>query len=206
MNNKKFVALTFDDGPCETTLQVLEILKKHNVTASFFVVGNNFRDDNGKITKQCHEYGCEICNHSKTHSGMPEFSAEEIQEEISYTDEKVKEQCGYITKFFRPPYIAYNDVMFDTVKKPFICGVGANDWDDSVSADERVERILTQTTDGTIILLHDAQGNIKTVQAIDKIIPALIADGYDFVNISQLFEKCGTVPQCGKIYSNAFDN
>ncbi len=205
-NEKKYAALTFDDGPTEITLQVLEILKKHDIKASFFVVGDNLHSDNGAITKKCAEYGNEICNHSKTHSAMPDFSTEEIKAEIEYTDEKAKEQCGYTTKFFRPPYIAYNQTMFDAIEKPFICGYGADDWDDNVSADERVERILAQSTNGMIILLHDMQGNVKTVEAIDRIIPAMKADGYEFVTVSQLFDRCGTVPQCGKIYSNAFDN
>lgn len=58
----KYIALTFDDGPnTVTTPQVLEMLKKHNVTGSFFLVGDNINEESARIARECFEYGCEIC-------------------------------------------------------------------------------------------------------------------------------------------------
>ncbi|MGN1102435.1 MAG: polysaccharide deacetylase, partial [Huintestinicola sp.] len=98
---------------------------------------------------------------------------------------------GEDTKFFRPPYIAVNPTMYEAIDMPFICGAGCNDWEDSVSAEQRAERTLNQVKDGTIVLLHDMQGNSKTVEALKTIIPELQAQGYEFVTVSELFEAKG---------------
>ncbi len=190
--NKPLVALTFDDGPnITTTVQVLNVLEKYQVPASFFLIGNNITDSSAKVVKRAYDMGCEIGNHSKTHSYMNEMTAEEIIEEVNFVSDKVEEITGEPTKFFRPPYIAVNDIMYDNIDMPFICGAGCNDWDDSVTVDQRAETTLKQVKDGTIILLHDAKGNTNTVKALDIIIPQLIEDGYCFVTVSELFEAKG---------------
>ena len=99
----KYIALTFDDGPnTVTTPQVLEMLKKHNVTGSFFLVGNNINEESAKVARECFEYGCEICNHSRTHSAMPQQTSEEIKAEIEYTNSKIKQITGGIAPKFFP--------------------------------------------------------------------------------------------------------
>lgn len=202
--DKKYIALTFDDGPnTVTTPQVLEMLKKDNVTASFFLVGNNINEESAKAARECFEYGCELCNHSRTHSAMPQQSSEEIKAEIKYTNEKIERITGGIApKFFRPPYIALCDSMYDDIPLTFICGNGAEDWLDEISAEERSKRIIEQARSGMVILLHDMEGNFRTVQALDTIIPELKKQGYTFVTVSDLFAKCGITPQHGKIYTN----
>ena len=106
---KKAIALTFDDGPnTVTTPQVLEKLKKYGVTASFFLVGNNITDESAEIAEKAHKAGCELNNHSLTHSVMPDFSAEEIRREIEITNGKIRSITGKTPRFFRPPYIAVN--------------------------------------------------------------------------------------------------
>ncbi|MGN0642655.1 MAG: polysaccharide deacetylase family protein [Huintestinicola sp.] len=185
---KPLVALTFDDGPnITTTMEVLDVLEEYGVRGSFFLVGNNITDSSAEAVKRAYDMGCEIDNHSKTHSDMTKMTPEEISAEIDYVNEKVMDITGEGTKFFRPPYIAVNSTMYDAIDMPFICGAGCNDWDDKVSAEDRVERTLKQVKDGTIILLHDMQGNSKTVEALKTIIPALQEEGYEFVTVSELF-------------------
>ena len=200
----KFCALTFDDGPnTVTTPLVIDKLEKYGVTASFFLVGNNITEDSARVAKRAFELGCEINSHSRTHSAMPELTPEEIRAEIAFTSEKIREITGCEPKFFRPPYIAVNDTMFENIDLPFIAGFGAEDWKDSVSAEERAEKVLAQMQNGCIILLHDMEGNSKTVYALDLIIPALLKDGYEFVTVSGLFEKTGVIPKKGIVYSYA---
>lgn len=200
----KVIALTFDDGPnTETTNEVLEILEKHQVVASFFLIGNNINDESAKSVKRAYDLGCEINNHSKSHGYMDKMTAEEIVGEFSYVDEKVFEITGEHTKFFRPPYIAVGDLMWENIDAPFISGIGCNDWDDNVSVEQRVKIITRAAQDGSIILMHDAQGNHKTVEAIDQIIPALKEQGYKFTTVSGLFEAKGITPVTKMIYSNA---
>lgn len=199
----KYIALTFDDGPnATTTNEVIDKLEKYGIVASFFLVGNNVNDESAKAVKRAYDLGCEIDNHSRTHSNMTELSAEEIKAEFDYTDEKVYEITGEHTKFFRPPYIAVHQIMFDNIDVPFIAGIGANDWEDRVTAEMRARMILKQAKDGDIILLHDAEGNSMTVEALDTIIPELQKQGYKFVTVTELFGAKGIIPDMEKVYTN----
>lgn len=201
--NQKVIALTFDDGPNTTTTnEVLDKLEKYGIKASFFLVGNNITDESAKTVKRAYDLGCEINNHSRSHSNMTELSAEDIQAEYRYVDDKVFEITGEHTKFFRPPYIAVHQVMFDNIDVPFIAGIGASDWDDRMTAEKRAKTILKQAKDGDIILLHDMEGNSATVEALDTIIPELQAQGYKFVTVSELFEAKGITPDMEKVYTN----
>lgn len=192
---RKLIALTFDDGPnTTTTVSVLEKLEKYGVTASFFVVGDNIDESSAEIMKKASEMGCEIANHSKTHSDMTKMTADEIKAELDYTSAKVKEVTGKAPRFFRPPYIAISDGLFAAAELPFICGFGCEDYNDSVTAEERAQRTLSQARDGAIILLHDMEGNFRTVDALDIIIPKLKEQDYSFVTVSQLFEESGVTP------------
>ncbi len=199
----KYIALTFDDGPNSTTTnEVIDKLEKYGIVASFFLVGNNIDDESAKAVKRAYDLGCEIDNHSRTHSNMTELSAEEIKAEYDYTDGKVYEITGEHTKFFRPPYIAVHQIMFDNIDVPFIAGIGANDWEDRVTAEMRSRMILKQAKDGDIILLHDAEGNSMTVEALDTIIPELQKQGYKFVTVTELFRAKGIEPDMEKVYTN----
>lgn len=199
----KYIALTFDDGPNSTTTnEVIDKLEKYGIVASFFLVGNNIDDESAKSVKRAYDLGCEIDNHSRTHSNMTELSAEEIKAEYDYTDGKVYEITGEHTKFFRPPYIAVHQIMFDNIDVPFIAGIGANDWEDRVTAEMRARMILKQAKDGDIILLHDAEGNSMTVEALDTIIPELQKQGYKFVTVTELFRAKGIKPDMEKVYTN----
>lgn len=199
----KYIALTFDDGPNSTTTnEVIDKLEKYGIVASFFLIGNNIDDESAKAVKRAYDLGCEIDNHSRTHSNMTELSAEEIKSEFEYTDEKVYEITGEHTKFFRPPYISVHQIMFDNIDVPFIAGIGANDWEDRVTAEMRARMILKQAKDGDIILLHDAEGNSMTVEALDTIIPELQKQGYKFVTVTELFKAKGIDPDMEKVYTN----
>ena len=189
---KPVIALTFDDGPNTTTTnQVLDLLQKYQVRASFFLIGTNITDASAEVVKRAYDMGCEIDNHSRTHPYMNEMTADEIIAEVQYVSDKVEEITGQPTLFFRPPYIAVSQTMYDNIDMPFINGAGCNDWDASVSVDSRVKKIQRQVRDGVIILLHDAQGNDQTVEALDILIPDLLEKGFQFVTVKELFEAKG---------------
>ena len=201
----KYIALTFDDGPnTTTTVQVLDMLEKHDVTASFFLIGNNINDASAEVVKRAYDMGCEINNHSKSHPNMTEMTVDEIIAEFTYTDDKIFEITGERSKFFRPPYIAVNDDMLNNIDVPFISGIGCNDWEDRITAEMRWRSIMKQVKDGHIILLHDAEGNSATVEALDTLIPMLKEQGYQFVTVSELFNVKGIEisGDDNKIYTN----
>jgi len=190
--SKPTIAITFDDGPnATTTMEVLDILEKYQVRASFFLIGTNINDESAKSVKRAFDLGCDIENHSKTHSYMDKMTADEIKDEVAYVNDKVKEITGTTPKFFRPPYIAVNSTMYENIDMTFISGNGCNDWDDKVTAEYRAKYLEKKAADGVIFLLHDAEGNSKTVEALDKAIPILLEKGFQFATISELFELKG---------------
>ena len=199
----KFVALSFDDGPnLTTTVQMLDVLKKHNVKASFFVIGKNINDESAKVMQRAHNEGHDIENHSLTHGYMNCFTADSLKSEIAQTSALIEKYVGERPQFFRPPYIAVNQTMFDNIPLPFICGEGSNDWEANVTADQRVEKILASARDGLIYLLHDFEGNDNTVEAVDRIIPILKERGYTFVTVRELFKQENLNPTKGFLYTD----
>lgn len=194
--DKPLVALTFDDGPTTTTtVEILDKLEEYGIVASFFVIGDMINEKSAEVMKRAFDMGCEIDNHSKTHSNMGKLSADVIAAEIEHTSAKIEEIVGVRPKFFRPPFIAVNNLLFDTVDLPFICGVGGKDWDRNYDAKYRSDKILEQVKDGVIILMHDYAGNKMTVEALDTIIPALLEQDYRFVTVSQMFELKSVTPE-----------
>lgn len=190
--SKPTIALTFDDGPnTTTTVEILDLLEKYQVRASFFLVGQNLNDETAKVVKRAYDLGCDIENHSMTHSYMDKMTAEEIADEINALNSKITDITGETPKFFRPPYIAVNNTMYDTIDMTFISGLGCNDWDEKVTTDRRVLVLQRRAKDGLIFLLHDAEGNSQTVETLDQAIPYLLEQGYQFATISELFELKG---------------
>ncbi len=198
----KLIALTFDDGPNTTTTNdVLDILEEYDAKGTFFLVGDCINDESAKAVKRAYDMGCEIGNHSKTHSNMSSMSEEEIKAEIDYVDEWVTEITGESTAFFRPPFIDTSQSMYDAIDKPFICGIDCGDYMDNVTAEQRAENILNGAQDGVIVLLHDLAGNTKTVDALKIVMPQLAEQGYEFVTVSELFERQGETPKEELIYT-----
>ena len=201
MFDKKLAALTFDDGPTiGITDQVLDVLQENGVVASFFLIGQQITDETRYLVKRAHDMGCSIENHSKTHQSMPKQSRQEIVEEIQYTSGLIEEITGEKPAFFRPPFIDYDQKMYDLIDLGFICGYGCEDWLPTVTAQERIDRVLHDANPGFIILLHDMTDNTNTVEAIKTIIPELKKQGYEFVTVRDLFQKSSIKPQRNAIY------
>lgn len=189
MENRKLISLTFDDGPTiGITDDVLDLLERYNIRASFFLIGERITPDTEYLIKRAVSLGCSIENHTKTHSSMLSLSDEEIISEVKYTTEKIESVIGEKPLFFRPPYIDVKDRMFDLIDLTFICGHGCEDWVPSVTANERAQKILEAAKDGAIILVHDMENNERTVEALKMVIPKLISEGYDFVNVREIFD------------------
>lgn len=200
---EKLVALSFDDGPnTTTTVHMLDVLKKHGVKASFFVIGKNITEESAKVMERAYKEGHDIENHSLTHSAMSQLSPDSIRKEVAMTSAKVKRYIGKAPRFFRPPYINVDQKMYDNIDLCFICGEACEDWVDSISVDERVKRITASAKDGRIFLLHDFEGNENTVGAVDRVIPILKARGFRFVTVPELFKLKGVKPKKNVIYTD----
>ena len=199
------IALTFDDGPNTTiTPQVLDILEKEEIVGTFFLIANNITPESAEMVRRARAMGCDIENHSVTHGFMDKMTAEEIRQEIAECTGRIVEITGRAPAFFRPPFIAVNQQLFDNVDLTFICGSGCEDWVPTVSAEERARRTLANAKDGEIVLLHDMQWNMNTVEALKTIIPELKKRGFTFHTVAGLFAECGVTPVRNRLYSNVF--
>ena len=197
------IALTFDDGPNTViTPQVLDLLEEHGILASFFLIAQNITPESAEVVRRAKAMGCDIENHTLTHPFMDKLSLEEIRKEVDTCTEKIVAITGEEPKFFRPPFIAVSKEMYDNIDMTFICGAGCEDWVPTVTAEQRAERVLANAEDGQIVLLHDMQWNQFTVDALKTIIPELKKRGYEFVTVTQLFERKNVTPQRGWLYTN----
>ncbi len=187
--NEKYVALTFDDGPCPPyTDSILNILNRHKVKATFFLVGNriqNFPHYIQKIASQNHEIG----NHSWSHSPLIFKTPSSIKKEIVRTDSIIK-SLGYNRDIlFRAPYgkkLIELPYVLSKLNKPHILfDVVPMDWE-PLSLPIMYRRVIDATRPGSIILLHDGGGDRSTtVKLTDSIIIALKKDGYSFLTASE---------------------
>jgi peptidoglycan/xylan/chitin deacetylase (PgdA/CDA1 family) len=163
-NNK--IALTFDDGPCEQTTEILNILDKYNAKASFFIIGRQaelHRDITSIIAQKQHAVG----NHSFEHkSWFPIMGTEKIIKELSDTQKTLKEITGAEPIYFRPPFGITNPLVAKALKRFNFKVIG---WSvrslDTVTEDpEKVlERIKSKVKRGSIVLLHDTTKNAPMV-------------------------------------------
>ncbi len=191
----KYVSLTFDDGPNlgddHTMSDMLDLLEKYNVKGSFFLIGNKINEENAKVIRRAFDMGCDIENHSWTHPAMPELTKEEMIEEYEKCDQAIIKITGKKPEFFRPPYIAVNDLMHQVIPTPFIVGHGCKDWELDVSAEERIKLMEEGTKDGVLYLLHVMEGNVNTLKALEYMIPKLLKEGYSFVTVPEMFKIKG---------------
>ena len=199
------IALTFDDGPNTViTPQVLDILEEHGIVGTFFLIANNITPESAEMVRRAQKMGCDIENHSVTHGFMDKRTVEQIREEVAECTRQIVEITGRRPMFFRPPFISLSQEMFDNIDLTFICGSGCEDWVPTVSAEERARRTLENAKDGEIVLLHDMQWNMPTVEALKTIIPELKARGFTFHTVADLFRSCGVTPVRNRLYSNVF--
>ena len=198
----KYLALSFDDGPNLTTeSRMLDVLAKHKVPATFFVIGNNITDETAENMRRAIRQGCEIGNHSLSHPMMSQMDEAQVREEVSTTSGLIEKITGERPKLFRPPYIDVKPELYDWIDLTFICGKGCQDWEASVGKEARREGIIASAEPGAIYLLHDFEGNEATVEALDEAIPVLKEQGYVFVTVSDLFARLKCDPDGHTLYS-----
>ncbi|WP_269924621.1 polysaccharide deacetylase family protein [Enterococcus innesii] len=182
--NGKYIALTFDDGPNDSsTIKLLEILKKENISATFFVLGNMV-NSHPEVAKQIVEEGHEIGNHSYSHPDMTQISPDEVREEIFKTDKAVFHATGVLPSIFRPPYGAINEVVAKSIGLPIIqWNVDSEDWK-LRDKDLIVDKVVSAAEKGSIILIHDIHK--ISVESVPEIVDKLRKSGYEFATISEL--------------------
>lgn len=178
------IAITFDDGPHgKVTERLLDGLKERNVRAAFFLIGNEI-EGNEKLVKRMKKEGHLIGNHTWTHVQLTTLSDKAAAQELFSTNRKIAELTGKEPEFMRPPFGTISKKVEKKTKLiPILWSVDSKDWM-TANADEIVNRVVTQTEDGDIILLHDCYES--SVDAALRIIDLLQAQGYEFVTADEM--------------------
>lgn len=188
---EKVIALTFDDGPWHrNTTEILDILKKNNIKATFFWVGSALKD-NPQIGKRVVEEGHAIGNHT-WHHWYHKLDAATAARELDDTADLIYKTTGVKTNLFRPPGAVMDNGVADYAKqKKYAIIMWSNDPMDyrPLPAKELVKNTIRKAHPGAIVLMHDGGGNHSaTVQALPEIIAQLKKLGYRFVTIPELLE------------------
>ena len=216
----KRIALTFDDGPSSVyTAEILDVLKKYDAKATFFVVGYQLASK-GAILSHMIEEGHQIGNHSATHPGsLTELSNEELYEEIKSVNDAIYELTrGYECTLLRPPGGNINGETLDRLyaggfrMHTILWNADTRDWESNakykngeITRDEAIEEAytlsLSQVRDGSILLMHDIKE--ITPALLERLLETLSNDGYEFVTVDELFdfESMGEDAYFSKFYA-----
>ncbi len=188
-SGKKYVALTFDDGPHHTrTPRLLEVLKKNNVRATFFLLGSN-ANRYPEIVKQEKNEGHQVESHSWGHPNFLHLSVEKAKAEINNTDDVIEKAIWEKPKFFRPPYGAFNDTTLTLTDKVFLLwDVDSQDWKNK-DVQKNLAHVRKTLQAGSIILFHDIHE--ASIDTIEPLIHELRGKGYEFVTVQELFDFYG---------------
>ncbi|MDF2959967.1 MAG: polysaccharide deacetylase [Paenibacillus sp.] len=191
--SSKKIALTFDDAPdTQYTPQVLDVLKKHNVKATFFIVGR-LAEKHPEVVKRMVKEGHIIGNHTYNHSLLTKLSDEAYQTQVNKTQKILKHTIGYTPKLLRPPYgeISESQLLWASDHHMLVVNwnVDSLDWK-QLSQQEVASNILTNAKAGSIILQHSGGGPNQdlsgTVNALPTIIESLQSKGYQLVTLPEL--------------------
>jgi peptidoglycan/xylan/chitin deacetylase (PgdA/CDA1 family) len=192
---EKVVALTYDDGPSfPYTNQLLDILDRYQVKATFFEIGRKI-EKHPEIVPMIVARGHELANHSYSHTDMMFKPREFLLSEIKKTD-KLLQELGVKQDSisFRPPFgrrfVVLSYLLSQMHKKLIMWDVNSLDYEKTLTAEDIANRVIDNVRSGSIVLMHDSGGDrSRTVAATQIIVKTLQSKGYAFKTVSELLEK-----------------
>ena len=193
----KILVLTFDDGPNpKTTLKILEILKKYNLKATFFQIGQNI-EKFPHLTEKIYKEGHIIGNHLFRHKFFTLLSSELFEKELIKTQELITKIIKKRPRFFRPPYLFLFPPVLKIVQKHNLILVGSTVFSTFEPSQPPAllmsSEILFLLSPGSILTLHEGQDiQLKdykeTTKALEKLIPKILKKGYKILPLSEILK------------------
>ncbi len=195
------LALTFDDGPNDPyTAQMMEVLDRHQVKATFFLIGR-FVQQRPEIARALVAAGHAIGIHTWDHPNLIFASTAEVRKQLLDTKQAIFDATGVDTKLFRPPFGGRRPASLRVARacglQTVMWNVTCYDWK-APSADEIVKHAERQIHGGNVILLHDGEyhrigvDRSRSVEASDRILTRHKAEGYEFVTVPEMMKKTTT--------------
>jgi len=201
--DRPMIALTFDDGPSRYTDQILDILERHGEQATFVVLGSLI-DFRRETVMRAVAGGNEVISHTWSHRDLTKLNEQEIIAEIQDTSALIVEVTGASPPLMRPPYGANNELVRSVAEELgyalLLWSIDPMDWQHR-HPEWIYNTVMQYVRDGAIILLHDIHPS--TAQAMETLIPRLIAEGYQLVTASDLIYHRLGPPEPGRIYYSA---
>lgn len=204
--DKPIVALSFDDGPAfnyenkNSTMEILKVLEEHGARATFFMCGSRINDENKVCLEKKIELGCELGNHTYDHKN---YGKKVTENDIKKCSDAIKKASGHYPTVFRcPGGVITAEMQKECVRESMpiaYWSVETEDWK-SKDADKIYKAVMDNVYDGSIILLHDIYPS--TADAVKRIVPKLIEDGYQVVGVSEMLtaKNGGEPPEPGQQY------
>jgi peptidoglycan/xylan/chitin deacetylase (PgdA/CDA1 family) len=190
---RRAVALTFDDGPSESTPEILALLAQYSVPATFFQVGVNV-DRLPGVARAVADSGHTIGNHSYAHPLFCFKAADFMEADLRRAQETIQAHTGQLPQWYRAPFGVRWFGMGRAQRKLGLTGVMwsviGSDWKGNSEA--VFQRLTSRVSNGAILCLHDgrelrARPDIRaTVEAVRRLVPALLERGYEFETVSRL--------------------
>lgn len=189
--NVKKIALTFDDGPNKVTKKILDILKRKNVRATFFLVGTRVKA-NPDMAKAIAFAGHEIANHTHRHINFYSYNGKDktakIEEELLQSENAIKKITNVKTFLVRFPYGYSKSDALEVARK---CSYYVINWSfgcdwKKITAEEMYDKYRKAVKNGAIFLMHDLNENSKVLLFLSYFIDELKKSNYEIVTISEL--------------------
>ncbi|MEG0471253.1 MAG: polysaccharide deacetylase family protein [Solibacillus sp.] len=182
--SKKYVALTFDDGPHpKVTKQVLSLLEKYDAKATFFLLGSRVQYY-PSLVGEIRDAGHEIGNHSWSHPVLTKLSAAEVTKEFESTEQAIFNAIGQHSTVFRPPYGAINDSVRNMIPITSVnWTIDTLDWKHR-NANSLLPIVKQSMHNHAIILMHDIHQS--TADGLESVIAYLQSEGYEFITVSEM--------------------
>ena len=187
------IALTFDDGPSAATPQLLELLSRYGVRATFFAVGCNV-ERHPAVAREIVAAGHDIENHSYSHPLFAGKRPSFVEEEFARAQRAISGATGRVPRWLRAPYgvrwFGFREAQRQLGLGAVMWSVIGLDW--KLPAPAIAHKVLARTGKGDIICLHDGRGTLEnpdigsTIEAVRRILPALLDAGYHFETISEI--------------------
>ncbi|MGN0606698.1 MAG: polysaccharide deacetylase family protein, partial [Oscillospiraceae bacterium] len=207
--SKPMVAICFDDGPVgnastDSSTRILNALEENGFHSTFFYWGNRINDNNKAEIKRAFDMGCEVANHTYTHPDLSNLSADEIRNEVNTTINLLNGITGGKNFLIRPPYLAVNDNVKANCYAPLItCSVDSQDWNNA-TAQQMIDKIVSKMNDGTlrnqVVLMHETYST--TAEAMEYLAPYMKEQGWQIVNVSEMFKANGKDMYSGTVYAS----
>lgn len=209
--DEKLIALTFDDGPGgASTNKILDVLSANDSVATFFMVGYAI-DEHPETVKRAFDLGCEIGNHTKDHKYLTDLSAADINSQLGYVNNRVKEITGVTPTLCRSPGGFYKGVLNHINMSDILWNIDTNDWKKKDASHKSrteqqrnsdiqaiVNHVMSQASKGDIILMHDIYNFSADVVA--ELVPRLKEAGFKLVTISEMFAAYGDKLKPNHVY------